>query len=97
MANKKLLNIRVIFLLVISTGFEPVNAAVKGQCVKPLHQLTKKMVGLGGLEPPTSRLSGVRSNQLSYNPIFMHKIYGVPLGIRTLDPLIKSQLLYQLS
>ena len=70
MANKKLLNIRVIFLLVISTGFEPVNAAVKGQCVKPLHQLTKKMVGLGGLEPPTSRLSGVRSNQLSYNPIF---------------------------
>ena len=25
--------------LVISTGFGPVNAAVKGQCVKPLHQL----------------------------------------------------------
>ena len=25
-------------------------------------------VGLGGLEPPTSRLSGVRSNHLSYKP-----------------------------
>ena len=26
------------------------------------------MVGLGGFEPPTLRLSGVRSNQLSYRP-----------------------------
>jgi hypothetical protein len=27
-----------------------------------------QMVGLGGLEPPTSRLSSARSNQLSYKP-----------------------------
>ena len=27
------------------------------------------MVGPGGLEPPTSRLSGVRSNHLSYEPL----------------------------
>src|SRR5262245_42096348 len=28
----------------------------------------RKPVGLGGLEPPTSRLSGARSSQLSYRP-----------------------------
>ena len=28
-------------------------------------------MGLSGLEPPTSRLSGVRSNRLSYKPIFV--------------------------
>ena len=33
------------------------------------HQNPKIMVGRGGLEPPTSRLSGVRSNHLSYRPI----------------------------
>ena len=27
------------------------------------------VMGLSGLEPPTSRLSGVRSNRLSYKPI----------------------------
>ena len=34
-----------------------------------------KLVGLGGFEPPTSPLSGVRSNQLSYRPVsVLHKI-----------------------
>ena len=27
------------------------------------------LMGLSGLEPPTSRLSGVRSNRLSYKPV----------------------------
>src|ERR1700692_5008767 len=36
-------------------------------CWTPLtHEID--MVGLGGVEPPTSPLSGVRSNQLSYRP-----------------------------
>lgn len=29
------------------------------------------LVGLGGFEPPTSPLSGVRSDQLSYRPVFV--------------------------
>ena len=29
----------------------------------------EKVVGLNGLEPSTSRLSGARSNQLSYKPM----------------------------
>ena len=36
------------------------------------------MVGLSGLEPPTSRLSGVRSNQLSYRPILTYSRNKVP-------------------
>ena len=41
----------------------------------------KQLVGLGGFEPPTSPLSGVRSNQLSYRPnVCMHQVtcVGVP-------------------
>jgi hypothetical protein len=76
------------------------------------------MVGPSGLEPPTSRLSGVRSNQLSYGPIFLERVMGIeptrpawkagvlPLNytrindgredrIRTCDPLVPNQVLYQ--
>ena len=35
------------------------------------------MVGLGGLEPPASPLSGVRSNHLSYRPIKLLRPYGL--------------------
>ena len=34
-----------------------------------VEQANSTQVGLSGLEPPTSRLSGVRSNLLSYKPI----------------------------
>src|SRR5215213_3426121 len=32
------------------------------------------MVGLGGLEPPTSSLSGMRSNRLSYRPVALGNV-----------------------
>ena len=51
-----------------------------------------KMVGSSGLEPPTSRLSGVRSNHLSYEPSF-----GGDERVRTDDPLLAKQVLSQLS
>ena len=69
------------------------------------------MVGLRGLEPPTSRLSGVRSNHLSYKPMFLihsreslkrigirfSQTYGGDKRDRTADPLLAKQVLSQLS
>ena len=48
----------------------------------------KLLVGSNGLEPSTSRLSGVCSNQLSYEPVF-----GGDKRIRTVDPLLARQVL----
>ena len=67
------------------------------------------MVGSSGLEPPTSRLSGVRSNHLSYEPMLfsLPEVSSlVPLPLkgsggderdRTDDPLLAKQVLSQLS
>ena len=55
------------------------------------------LVGLSGLEPLTSRLSGVRSNQLSYKPILKSFDFSGDEEIRTLDPLLARQVLSQLS
>src|SRR3546814_1605553 len=54
------------------------------------------MVGLGGLEPPASPLSGVRSNHLSYRPNVSLPDGGASRD-RTDDPLLAKQVLSQLS
>ena len=69
-------------------------------------------MGLGGLEPPTLRLSGVYSNQLSYKPSGLFTSYIkyilVPLPnkgktfhwserIRTFDFLYQKQMPYRLA
>ena len=67
--------------------------------------IRKDLVGLSGLEPPTSRLSGVRSNRLSYKPssflklsaVFPLSHYGGDEEDRTPDPLLARQVLSQLS
>ena len=64
------------------------------------------LVGLRGLEPPTSRLSGVRSNHLSYKPMSVSangRRFRLPTPFggdeenRTPDPLLARQVLSQLS
>ena len=65
----------------------------------------QKLVGLNGLEPSTSRLSGGRSNLLSYKPIFLEAVswlvsflpFGGDNRDRTDDPLLAKQVLSQLS
>ena len=73
----------------------------------------RNLVGSSGLEPPTSRLSGARSNLLSYRPVFPfpfrsskasrgfapspYLTIGGDDGIRTHDPLLAGQVLSQLS
>ena len=57
-------------------------------------------IGLDGLEPSTSRLSGARSNHLSYKPFsfgFDSLPSGGDDGNRTHDPLLAGQVLSQLS
>jgi hypothetical protein len=55
----------------------------------------RTVVGSSGLEPPTSRLSGVRSNQLSYEPISLRRCPLLPLvemnGIEPMTPCLQSR------
>ena len=69
----------------------------------PRLSLKLKMVGPDGLEPSTPRLSSACSNQLSYEPKsgnktdLMASFLGGADRVRTGDPLLAKQVLYQLS
>ena len=54
--------VRVHFRLAVPASLSP-------SCRPCLGDISVPMVGSSGLEPPTSRLSGVRSNHLSYEPM----------------------------
>ena len=61
------------------------------------HKISLVLVGSSGLEPPTSRLSGVRSNHLSYEPIQLSfgGVFLQPLvemnGIEPMTPCLQSR------
>ena len=58
-----------IFVPVILAGDLGV-VRLDGKALDSALRSNQAMVGRDGLEPSTSRLSGVRSNHLSYRPIF---------------------------
>ena len=58
----------------------------KGTRKAKQQSIIKNLVGLSGLEPPTSRLSGGRSNRLSYKPMLVEII-----GIEPMTPCLQSR------
>ena len=63
-------------------------------------KLNQKLVGLNGLEPSTSRLSGGRSNLLSYKPMFLTRLFTGSrpfshlveiIGIEPMTPCLQSR------
>ncbi len=66
--------------LVEVSGIEPLTPACKAGALpaelypRASNRTPEKLVGLGRFELPTSRLSGVRSSQLSYRPTSLRRI-----------------------
>ena len=59
-------------------------------CQRSLPSLHAWLVGLDGLEPSTSRLSGARSSHLSYKPLFTHGLYGSSTLLRSVPSSFRS-------
>ena len=76
-------------------GIELSSRAASSQVLSPLQSLTSVFgMGTGG---PSALEALTLTFARSRFPVHRPKVFGAPSGIRTRDPLIKSQLLYQLS
>ena len=60
-------HVKLLIVILMKLDFIP-SAACKGTQVEEKRTNSQNLVGSNGLEPSTSRLSGVRSNHLSYEP-----------------------------
>ena len=97
MRTDVVLHYHFVTLRIIADLSEPYSLGSMIKSIQDPAPNSAVLVGLGGLEPPTSRLSGVRSNHLSYRPEPLHGEVGGARRIRTDDPLRAKQVLSQLS
>ena len=65
-------NLRLARAALSQLSYSPLIKIIKGRSVQQKTKRITLNVGLSGVEPLTSRLSGVRSNQLSYRPIWFN-------------------------
>ena len=65
-------------------SYTPMDAGLSFRTSLPVFSFVCSLLGVGlsGLEPPTSRLSGVRSNQLSYKPIGIRQPPAFPCRLQ---------------
>ena len=88
----------LIFVLFVCSFFILFNLSsfIRFSRIKFLSSLLQWVVGTSGLEPPTSRLSGARSNHLSYAPLWLSSRFPhVPLvemmGIEPMTPCLQGR------
>ena len=92
---KFLRDIRGCHISLLCVGVELSSRSVSRQVFSPLQSLTSVFgMGTGG---PSALKSPTFGGRIVNNSSYVAKRRGAPSGIRTRDPLIKSQLLYQLS
>ena len=74
------------FPLMVGSSFES-HSAFRLMCFSHFrHRAFRLLVGSSGFEPPTSRLSGARSNQLSYEPALVEMN-----GLEPMTPCLQSR------